>query len=80
MEDFVARLEEGVPAVLAAHGSVAGAVFGDVRRGKALGVVLERVKIVRSPIGEPSPGTGTAGPELRRCWAGEAEVNVAGYW
>jgi trigger factor len=25
---------------------VAGAVFGDVRRGKALGVVLERVKIV----------------------------------
>ncbi|MEV0569682.1 trigger factor [Dactylosporangium sp. NPDC050588] len=27
---------------------VAGAVFGDVRRGKALGVVLERVKIVDS--------------------------------
>ncbi|MFI5916192.1 trigger factor [Dactylosporangium sp. NPDC051541] len=27
---------------------VAGAVFGDVRRGKALGIVLERVKIVDS--------------------------------
>ncbi|WP_433051400.1 trigger factor [Dactylosporangium sp. CS-033363] len=33
---------------------VAGAVFGDVRRGKALGVVLERVKIVDSEGAELS--------------------------
>ncbi|WP_433080186.1 trigger factor [Dactylosporangium sp. CA-052675] len=33
---------------------VAGAVFGDVRRGKALGIVLERVKIVDSEGAELS--------------------------